>query len=497
MKNLQVKFLTNKNTIRWLKILKLFESARSCSLQEISNKTHISTRTIIKEIKEIKLYFGESIAVKTNNLGYIFNEENYSRYSELKRNLVKEDPLFVIVESILTGKIKNTDEWAFTFHLSESTMKRYLLSIVSVLKEYNIQLSLDPVDFVGSEVNIRKFFKDFYYEVDITPHTILPFQELKEIISDLNDENGLRLHTNVSPADFRYFLYIMIQRSKNGKGIGLVKPTVNYTNREKELLQNLRKNIFKVFGYEINDDELLVIYIYCMSQRRIILLDTEKKYCLRFSHGMEEKKIAERFLVHYDKKMYNAKSDILYFIEAFFVSMRWLDSLGSIMNRNLSTVLDFAKDLYPEKYDLTLKILEENHVDLHIENTYLKDIAASLMLTVESIRDMYFKNPRNIAVMLEGSYYINRILRAKMYRYLSGYHKLYFPTIEDLNLSYFKEHSIDLFVTNEEEYITELVRNIDFLVFKAVPDNSDWNQLLTKINSRIAQDFNISNTGLN
>lgn len=74
MENLQVKFQTNKITIRWLKILKLFESDRSCSLQEISYKTHISTRTIIKEIKDIKLCFGESIEITSNNSGYLFNK---------------------------------------------------------------------------------------------------------------------------------------------------------------------------------------------------------------------------------------------------------------------------------------------------------------------------------------------------------------------------------------------------------------------------------------
>lgn len=57
--------------------------------------------------------------------------------------------------------------------------------------------------------------------------------------------------------------------------------------------------------------------------------------------------------------------------------------------------------------------------------------------------------------------------------------------------TYFEENKIDIFVTNQEEYITELVDEIDFVVFKAIPDSTDWNHLLNRINPQITKDFSI------
>lgn len=107
------------------------------------------------------------------------------------------------------------------------------------------------------------------------------------------------------------------------------------------------------------------------------------------------------------------------------------------------------------------------------------------------------RNPRNIAFLLEGSHFISQSVHVKAFRYLRGYHRLHFLTIEDLDQKYLKEHTIDLFVTNQEEYISELVEDLDFVIFKSIPDQSDWKQLLKKINPQIVRDFSLAKTALN
>lgn len=115
-------------------------------------------------------------------------------------------------------------------------------------------------------------------------------------------------------------------------------------------------------------------------------------------------------------------------------------------------------------------------------------------MTVEAIRDIYVRNPHKIAFLLEGSFYVRRMIEAKALRYLRGYHQIFFPTVEDLTREYFETNEIDLFVTNQEEYITDLVENIAFFVFKAIPDSTDWNHLLNRINPTITKDFSIGKT---
>lgn len=496
MKNLQLKFLTNKEAIRWLTILNILERGRVWTSQQISDQTSISSRTVIKEIQAIRDYFGETIELETSNAGYVFKEREYTKYSSLKRQLVESDPLFIILNSILIGELQSIEEWAFHFHLSESTMKRHFLSVIPILKEYDIHLSLTPVDFVGKEVNIRKFFKDFYYEVEITPHTLVPFEEVQEVINYLEKEIRENLETNILPADFRYFLYIMIHRSKKKKVVPEVLLTVPYTQREQRFLELLKEDIVKIYGHSLSENELNILFIYLVSYRTIIHTESEYQYCNRFQDSTRESTLTKKFIERYDTELFKKRipEEAWVFLEAFFISIRLLDKLGSIMNKTSPNIIEFCQQNYPKEYSFTLNFFMSNYHEMNIEEAYLEDLSASLVLTVEAVRDIHVRNARKIAFLLEGSYYVVRLIEAKVYRYLRGYHKIFFPTIEELTPKYFRKNQIDLLVTNHEDHITDLIQDIDYLIFKTIPDGEDWNRLLNQINPQITRDFRICRT---
>lgn len=496
MRNLQIRFLTNKVTIRWLTILNVLERNQTCSLNQISKVTQLSTRTIIKEIQDIRGHFGDAIELSNNNVGYVFTEINYDDYTKFKRALVEEDPMFIVLKSILESTLHSVEEWAFQFHLSESTMKRHILGVSSILKDYELMFSLTPVDLVGNEINIRKFFKDFFYEVDITPHALIPFKEVSEEIFHLGKLDRKKLNTNISPLDFRYFLYIMIQRSKNGKHLEkdyYFKP-IDYTNEEKTFLQMIDQTIQKVYQHKISAKELHILFLYCVTQRNIVSTESEENFCARFGHDQLEARLVFDFLENCDAQLKGQYDRIKILLEAFFISIKWLNQIGSVMNKNIPDMILFSKATYPQGYQRSLQFIKDNQQVLTIDDRYQEDVAASLVFTVEAIRDMYVRNPRRIVFLLEGSYFVCRMIHAKAYRYLRGYHQIYFPTIEDLTQSYLEEHQIDLFVTNKEEYLTSLVKDIDFVLFKSLPDTSDWNNLLTTINPQITKDFTLGET---
>lgn len=493
MKNLQLKFITNKITVRWLTILNVLERKRSCSSQEITEFTQLSTRTIMSEIRDIREYFEDAIELTTNNMGYVFKEQDHAKYTRKKRDLVQNDPLFIIIQSILDGDLRSAEEWAFAFHVSESTMKRYILSVIPTLEEYGLQISLTPVDLVGPEVNIRKFFKDFYYEVDLTPRTLIPFRDMEEIVFFLEKER-IKINSDISPADFRYFLYIMIQRSKNGRGINSGDINLIYTKEEQFFLGKLKECILAIYDYEVSDDELKVMYFYYLSRRRLTNVESEKNYCLRFRDGKVESQLAKMFITIYDKNLLDNKTNITYFLEAFFVSIKLLDSIGSILNRINPNILVFIQTKYSQEFNRTNRFLKNNIKSLNVDTAYLQDISASLVLTVEAIRDMYVGNHHKIAFLLEGSYYFSRAIKAKAYRYLRGYHQLFFLTIDELTNQYFEINQIDMLVTNQEEYIDSLEETIDYVLFKMIPDKEDWNNLLARINPNMVKDFSLGDT---
>ena len=493
MKNLQLLFLTNKEAFRWLVILNILERTRTCTAQRISEKTNISTRTLIKDMQGLRDFFDLSIELTTSNSGYLLEIRNYKEYHSLKRELIESDPLFVLIKSILIGDLHTVEEWAFRFHLSESTMKRHILSVTHILNQYELQFSLTPVDIVGPEVNIRKFFKDFYYEVEITPHILLPFEEMRNLFFHLDEKARENLETNVSPSDFHYFLFIMIQRSKKGKRMPEIEINIDFLKNERQFLSFLKENILKVYGYQISDNELNVLYIYLISQRRITQIKEEANYCKRFGNSRIEKHISKKFIENYEEYLGKKSLDCEFFIflESFFISLSWLTHMGEIMHKSSLSLINFCKEKYPDEVAFTVSFLKESYQQISESGKYYEDIAVSLVLTIEAIRDIYVRNPHKIAVLVEGSYYIRRMIEAKLLRYLRGYHQIFFPTIEEMTQEYFDKNKVDIFITNQEEYITELVANIDFVLLKSLPDAEDWNELLTRINPQITKDFSI------
>ncbi|MCU6167871.1 hypothetical protein, partial [Enterobacter roggenkampii] len=112
-----------------------------------------------------------------------------------------------------------------------------------------------------------------------------------------------------------------------------------------------------------------------------------------------------------------------------------------------------------------LSFLREHWHLLDTTEMYLEDVAASLVLTIEAIRDSYVKNPKRIAFLLEGSTFICRTIKSKATRYLGGYHELFFPTIEEMDNQFFYKQKIEIFVTNYADYVSYLEKDMDYILF--------------------------------
>ncbi|QCJ57484.1 HTH domain-containing protein [Enterococcus mundtii] len=126
MKEFQLNFIMNKQTVRILRILNKFEHHASTTLNNLSEVLNIPTRTIIKDIQEIKNIFNESIDLSTSPSGYHFNVSDDYRYKEIKQSLLQNEPLFIMIENIFFGHLYNVPELSDQLHLSESTLLRYI-----------------------------------------------------------------------------------------------------------------------------------------------------------------------------------------------------------------------------------------------------------------------------------------------------------------------------------------------------------------------------------
>ncbi|WP_231472427.1 helix-turn-helix domain-containing protein [Enterococcus casseliflavus] len=168
MRNFQINFITNTATIRWLKILMAFEKNYQCSTQGLAKISGSTTRTIVTDVTDLKEYFGDCLSIDSSHKGYIFSIKQSAVYLTKKRALIADEILFHIIESIFHNDLYSSSELAEKYHISESTVLRYLRKVQPIFSFYRLEIQTNPICFLGEEINIRKFFHDFYYESEIT-----------------------------------------------------------------------------------------------------------------------------------------------------------------------------------------------------------------------------------------------------------------------------------------------------------------------------------------
>ncbi|MGH1812413.1 helix-turn-helix domain-containing protein [Enterococcus entomosocium] len=104
MRELQIAFITNAEIRRTMRILTILEREQQFTIVELSERLTISQRTMIKDIQSIKNYFGDSISLVSQHKGFYFEERNRLTYYEKKEQLLEQEVLFEIIESIFYGE---------------------------------------------------------------------------------------------------------------------------------------------------------------------------------------------------------------------------------------------------------------------------------------------------------------------------------------------------------------------------------------------------------
>lgn len=140
MKDLQLKFIVDPTTIRWFRILNLFERTQKATKGQLAKLNEVSERTILTDINKLKEYFSDSAQIVSTNNGYLFEKKNSLRFIEQKEKLLQNEILFELLGNVFYGELEDVAELIDRFHISETSFRRYLRQIEPVLKEYGLKL---------------------------------------------------------------------------------------------------------------------------------------------------------------------------------------------------------------------------------------------------------------------------------------------------------------------------------------------------------------------
>ncbi|WP_430612520.1 helix-turn-helix domain-containing protein [Enterococcus sp. DIV0876] len=497
MKHFQLKFLTDKLHVRWLQILNEFEKLPHRTTAHLADITLSTRRTIIKDLTDLRSYFDQSIQLLSSKTGYFFSIIDHSTYLDKKRQLIEDEPLFLIFEHIFYDELYSIGEWSDKLHLSESTIVKYLKSTTASLRPYNLRIQLDPVTLVGTEIDKRQFFCAFYYESEITPHTIFPSLNTQDAVMALTTLFKTESAQASSFGYFNYLLYITIERNLLGFDIVLPQALKHLIKDQKQTfdLAALNGIIQTYFDHSLTEDEAIYLFISITCRRKIRDSLMEEEFCRTYNMWPEIKEITQRVYQHIQSDSPDRHKDLI-LIESFFTVTKIRSLLAGSAISNIDDINLYVEDKFPREFDLINKFLVNDPLVKNIfPSRYLECISCNLTLHLEAIKEMHWGMPRTIAFVFEGNEYLCQYIETWSNKYFGRFHKVHYPDSNQFGLDYIAENGINLLVTNYPEYMNDFLSTIDCLLLKAIPDATDWNNLLNHINPKITRHTVLSNFG--
>lgn len=479
MRDLQLSFISNRTTSRLFRILSIIERSRLFTIGELAKKIQVTERTIASDVKYMRDYFGESIKLSSGNSGIMFVEKKPSIYQKLKQQLLKNECLFEIVGNIFYGRFANVDELADRYHFSESAFRRMLKKSNKELKTYDLQWASNPLTIEGAESNLRKFFKDFYYEGIDTEYTVRPDQELIDLLG-IKLEGMLETYSigsGTTPAAFYYTFFIAIKRTSLGFVISLPEDLKSQTYTEVDFAQmfELKSSIEQLYKISVSKEEFAWIYLVNLCKRRLYLENHEQRFYDHFHQGEAIELITDAFLDMYvvPTKTYPT---IKTFMKSYFLSRYINYRISPVLNKEMNDLKDAVFHFDQEAYQKNYEFLKERALNLLGTSPYLEDVSVSLTIYSGLILDIYTPS-KIIYFLLEGDHFIYQYIRTRVIQRFGAKHIIKFLPLQYLTEEVLDNADVDLIVTNYSRYVLDHIVSTDYLLLKEVPDEQDWQKL--------------------
>lgn len=479
MRDLQLQFIHDRSTARRFQLLDTLEREQFVTTHYIAKKLDVSQRTIMSDIQELRMHFGESINLKADSSGYRFNENDILTYVQKKQDLLSNEPLYEIIGNIFYGELDTLEEAADYLNYSSGSLRRILQTVQPVLRRYGLAFQMNPINLTGDENGIRKFFFDFYYEGSQTPHSLHPPGDFhKTLIEKLSAEaDTIELDTGVGIASFYFIIYIAFERYRQGFHIQL--PTYLEENILKEpdyvRLTSFISTIGEGYGFSLSQAEVAYIHYMLLAQRAVRSIESESIFYNRFCLWPEIEIVAKQYVDDFPYEGWKQKNLITYF-KSFFLSIKIKEALSPVLNKGMQDVIQSIQYNQIKQYQANLKFIEKNSFILHLSSKYLPDIAANLTIFSDLLAQLYAPR-KNIYFLIEGDESTRQAIYLKANQLLRSHHKLTFLTIWSLSQEKLDDEHIDLIVTNYSPYISEYIGDNNYVLINPIPKAKDWKNI--------------------
>lgn len=479
MRNLQLQFINDRATARRFQLLDILEHEQFVTTQYLAKKLGASQRTIMSDIQELKIHFGESVDFKADSSGYRFIEKDNLNYVQNKQELLSNEPLYEIIGNIFYGEFDTLEETADYLNYSPGSLRRILQTAQPVLRHYGLSFQMNPIKLNGDESGIRRFFFDFYYEGSQTSHSLHPPKNFHQsFIEKLSAEaEHIELDTGVGIASFYFMIYIAFERYRQGFKIHLPDYLEENIIKEPDFarLTSFIAVLGEEYGFSLSQVEVAYIHYRLLTQRAVRPIKSEIIFYNRFCQWPEIEFVAKQYVADFPYEGWDKKKLVTHF-KSFFLSLKIKETLSPVLNKVMEDIIQTIQHNQITQYQSNLKFINKNAVNLKLSSKYIPDIAANLTIFADLLAQFYAPK-KNIYFLIEGDESTRLSIRLKATNVLGAHHNLTFLTIWFLSQEKLDNEHIDLIVTNYSPYISEYITTNNYVLISPIPEAKDWQNI--------------------
>ncbi|MBO0441229.1 helix-turn-helix domain-containing protein [Candidatus Enterococcus ikei] len=472
MNKIGYNLLIDASTKRKITVLNLLlESDLPLLMSELAQICKVSPKTLRRDAQSLVELFPESVVFENSSL-FLNTAVDINPVLSYIEDEVKNNILFSIVEDTFYGRSETIDYLSEKFFIAESTLRKHLSILKEVLDEFDLTLSLSPIEILGDEINIRYFYFHFFEQVADFSHNSYPEQkqaDLYALLRNLTHTYGLIL--NVDYHRLIRWLAVSEQRIKQNKLVYLKQEIhEKYAKNDVFLVlknainQTLNANIYS----RINDAEIIFSFL--------ISLDTivydEKSYFLpnSFLSEMESFEHLATEFFQYSNLSYSLNVELKAIIKAFLVNEQALQELSPLFQKNNSDFKLLMEKKYPKTIALWNDILK-NHDDF----LYKEDLAASLT----SLTEAKVNRRSKVLFALSGTSAETTYYKYLAHKYVPKTAELSFIFNQPIDNNLIERLDIDICICNFPLPPSSL--NCTFFKFSSVPLDREWDMLAKKL----------------
>ncbi|MGE6367185.1 helix-turn-helix domain-containing protein [Bacillus paramycoides] len=237
--------------------------------QKLADQMRCSTRTIIKDISQLKHELPEDweiIAVKTK--GYILIKPMEDSILPVINSYLEKSALYKVVLGIFNNKHYTLEKWSQLLYMNKATLKNHLKSYTKVLNKNKLTIKFRNLQIEGDEMHLRYYYIAFFHFTQKFSDQYLFSIELRNKLASILYRYEVHLDTSI----LNSIIFVCINRFFNHHYLTKeikFKPIYshNQSNCINEIIVEI-ENYYKVKLPKLEKDVLnLFIFLVLVSTR--------------------------------------------------------------------------------------------------------------------------------------------------------------------------------------------------------------------------------------